>query len=83
MFIDVQMIESTYDGNSVTMTPTNINVLHIRKVKATDELGDDYLDIFMDDGEIITIAGTMYDFRMNVFKALDEFGLRNSAPKKK
>ena len=83
MFIDVQMIESTYDGNSVMMTPTNINVLHIRKVKPTDELGDDYLDIFMDDGEIITITGTMYDFRVKVLKALDEFGLRNSAPKKK
>lgn len=78
------MIESTYDGNSVTMTPTNINVLHIREVRTTDELEDDYLDIYMDNGEIITIAGTMHGFKRKVSMMLVEIAdVLRIAPKKK
>ena len=83
MFLGIQALERTFDGNSVYATPTFINVLHIRKVQSNVD-DDNYLDVHMDNGEVITIAGTLYDFQRKIYMMFNDYkNALKDAPKKK
>ena len=83
MFLGVQVLERTFDGNSIYATPTYINVLHIRKVQSNID-DDDYVDIYMDNGEVLTVSGTVAEFQRKIYMMFNDCkNALKDVPKKK